>query len=79
MVVCGTNFGRFYAEAVLAHPGYTLAAILSRGSAASRAYARRPASLTTPRSTSYRTTSTRRASWSAHRYREEREPHWPRP
>ncbi|WP_326830032.1 Gfo/Idh/MocA family oxidoreductase [Streptosporangium sp. NBC_01810] len=41
MVVCGTNFGRFYAEAVLAHPGYTLAAILSRGSAASRAYARR--------------------------------------
>ncbi|GAA4203993.1 Gfo/Idh/MocA family oxidoreductase [Streptosporangium oxazolinicum] len=40
VVVCGTNFGRFYAEAVLAHPGYTLAAILSRGSAASRAYAR---------------------------------------
>ncbi|MGJ6968541.1 Gfo/Idh/MocA family oxidoreductase [Streptosporangium sp. G11] len=40
VVVCGTNFGRFYAEAVLAHPGYTLAAILSRGSEASRAYAR---------------------------------------
>ncbi|MEU6408084.1 bifunctional Gfo/Idh/MocA family oxidoreductase/class I SAM-dependent methyltransferase [Microbispora sp. NPDC046933] len=40
-VVCGTNFGRFYAEAVLRHPGYVLAGIVSRGSAASRDHARR--------------------------------------
>ncbi|WP_134655257.1 Gfo/Idh/MocA family oxidoreductase [Streptomyces sp. H23] len=39
VLVCGTNFGRFYAEAVRQRPGYTLAGILSRGSAASRAYA----------------------------------------
>ncbi|MFB6749674.1 Gfo/Idh/MocA family oxidoreductase [Streptomyces sp. NPDC056353] len=39
VLVCGTNFGRFYAEAVRRRPGYTLAGILSRGSAASRAYA----------------------------------------
>jgi thiazolinyl imide reductase len=37
--VCGTNFGRFYAEAVLARPGYALAGLLARGSQASRAYA----------------------------------------
>ncbi|MEU4147475.1 Gfo/Idh/MocA family oxidoreductase [Streptomyces parvulus] len=39
VLVCGTNFGRFYAEAVRRRPGYTLAGILSRGSAASRTYA----------------------------------------
>jgi len=39
VLVCGTNFGRFYAEAVRRRPGYTLAGILSAGSAASRAYA----------------------------------------
>ncbi|GFH39143.1 Gfo/Idh/MocA family oxidoreductase [Streptomyces pacificus] len=39
VLVCGTNFGRFYAEAVRRRPGFTLAGILSRGSAASRAYA----------------------------------------
>ncbi|MEU3225931.1 Gfo/Idh/MocA family oxidoreductase [Streptomyces sp. NPDC006976] len=39
VLVCGTNFGRFYAEAVQRRPGYALAGILSRGSAASRAYA----------------------------------------
>ncbi|MGK9461707.1 Gfo/Idh/MocA family oxidoreductase [Streptomyces sp. G6] len=39
VLVCGTNFGRFYAEAVRRRPGYTLAGILSRGSSASRAYA----------------------------------------
>lgn len=39
VLVCGTNFGRFYAEAVQRRPGYILAGILSRGSAASRAYA----------------------------------------
>ncbi|MFE7623129.1 Gfo/Idh/MocA family oxidoreductase [Streptomyces sp. NPDC057509] len=39
VLVCGTNFGRFYAEAVRRRPGYALAGILSRGSAASRAYA----------------------------------------
>ncbi|WND34098.1 Gfo/Idh/MocA family oxidoreductase [Streptomyces sp. BB1-1-1] len=39
VLVCGTNFGRFYAEAVRRRPGYVLAGILSRGSAASRAYA----------------------------------------
>lgn len=40
VLVCGTNFGRFYAEAAHRRPGYALAGILSRGSAASRAYAR---------------------------------------
>ncbi|MFF0224259.1 Gfo/Idh/MocA family oxidoreductase [Streptomyces sp. NPDC004629] len=40
VLVCGTNFGRFYAEAAHLRPGYALAGILSRGSAASRAYAR---------------------------------------
>ncbi|MEU0965079.1 Gfo/Idh/MocA family oxidoreductase [Streptomyces sp. NPDC005917] len=39
VLVCGTNFGRFYAEAARQRPGYTLAGILSRGSAASRSYA----------------------------------------
>ncbi|MFF2650712.1 Gfo/Idh/MocA family oxidoreductase [Streptomyces sp. NPDC058045] len=39
ILVCGTNFGRFYAEAAHQRPGYALAGILSRGSAASRAYA----------------------------------------
>ncbi|MDX2919755.1 Gfo/Idh/MocA family oxidoreductase, partial [Streptomyces sp. NE06-03C] len=39
VLVCGTNFGRFYAEAVGRRPGYLLAGVLSRGSAASRAYA----------------------------------------
>ncbi|MER5550621.1 Gfo/Idh/MocA family oxidoreductase [Streptomyces sp. NPDC002793] len=39
VLVCGTNFGRFYAESVRRRPGYVLAGILSRGSAASRAYA----------------------------------------
>jgi thiazolinyl imide reductase len=41
VLVCGTNFGRFYAEAARGRPGYALAGLLSRGSAASRAYARR--------------------------------------
>ncbi|MEU5517828.1 Gfo/Idh/MocA family oxidoreductase [Streptomyces griseoaurantiacus] len=40
VLVCGTNFGRFYAEAARGRPGYALAGLLSRGSAASRAYAR---------------------------------------
>lgn len=40
VLVCGTNFGRFYAEAVRRRPGYILAGMLSRGSQASRAYAR---------------------------------------
>lgn len=39
VLVCGTNFGRFYAEAARRRPGYALAGVLSRGSAASRAYA----------------------------------------
>ncbi|MBL1100550.1 Gfo/Idh/MocA family oxidoreductase [Streptomyces coffeae] len=39
VLVCGTNFGRFYAEAARRRPGYALAGILSRGSDASRAYA----------------------------------------
>ncbi|MFE0674063.1 Gfo/Idh/MocA family oxidoreductase [Streptomyces sp. NPDC058867] len=39
VLVCGTNFGRFYAEALRRRPGFALAGILSRGSAASRAYA----------------------------------------
>ncbi|MDG9726119.1 Gfo/Idh/MocA family oxidoreductase [Streptomyces sp. DH41] len=41
VLVCGTNFGRFYAEAARRRPGYELAGILSRGSSASRAYAER--------------------------------------
>ncbi|MFJ4152715.1 Gfo/Idh/MocA family oxidoreductase [Streptomyces galbus] len=41
VLVCGTNFGRFYAEAVRRRPGYTLVGILSRGSQASRKYAER--------------------------------------
>ncbi|WP_431330409.1 Gfo/Idh/MocA family oxidoreductase [Streptomyces sp. IPPR8] len=41
VLVCGTNFGRFYAEAARRRPGYALAGVLSRGSAASRAYAER--------------------------------------
>ncbi|MFG3128047.1 Gfo/Idh/MocA family oxidoreductase [Streptomyces tendae] len=41
VLVCGTNFGRFYAEAAHRRPGYALAGVLSRGSAASRAYAER--------------------------------------
>ncbi|MFE1854896.1 Gfo/Idh/MocA family oxidoreductase [Streptomyces sp. NPDC059489] len=40
VLVCGTNFGRFYAEAASRRPGYALAGILSRGSTASRTYAR---------------------------------------
>ncbi|WP_327250079.1 Gfo/Idh/MocA family oxidoreductase [Streptomyces sp. NBC_01320] len=39
VLVCGTNFGRFYAEAARRRPGYALAGVLSRGSATSRAYA----------------------------------------
>ncbi|WP_436791591.1 Gfo/Idh/MocA family oxidoreductase [Yinghuangia sp. YIM S10712] len=42
VLVCGTNFGRFHAEAVLRRPDdYELAGILARGSAASREYADR--------------------------------------
>ncbi|MEU4983195.1 Gfo/Idh/MocA family oxidoreductase [Streptomyces sp. NPDC021969] len=41
VLVCGTNFGRFYAEAAHRRPGYAPAGILSRGSAASRASAER--------------------------------------
>ncbi|GAA0334296.1 Gfo/Idh/MocA family oxidoreductase [Actinoallomurus spadix] len=41
VLVCGTNFGRFYIEAVRARPGYALAGLLARGSTASRACARR--------------------------------------
>ncbi|MGI5121652.1 Gfo/Idh/MocA family oxidoreductase [Marinactinospora thermotolerans] len=41
-VVCGTGFGRFYAEAVRSLPGeFELVAILARGGEHSRAYARR--------------------------------------
>lgn len=40
VLVCGTNFGRFYAEAVRTRPGYELAGLLARGSQASRSYAR---------------------------------------
>ncbi|GAB7045059.1 Gfo/Idh/MocA family oxidoreductase [Catenuloplanes indicus] len=39
VVVCGTNFGRFYTRAVAAHPGCTLAGVLSTGSDYSRAHA----------------------------------------
>ncbi|MFE1045743.1 Gfo/Idh/MocA family oxidoreductase [Streptomyces olivaceus] len=39
VLVCGTNFGRFYAEAARRRPGHALAGILSRGSAASREHA----------------------------------------
>lgn len=38
-VVAGTNFGRFYIDAVNAHPGFELAGILARGGAHSRALA----------------------------------------
>jgi thiazolinyl imide reductase len=41
VLVCGTNFGRLYAETVRDREGYVLAGILARGSAASRAYAER--------------------------------------
>ncbi|MEV6318356.1 Gfo/Idh/MocA family oxidoreductase [Streptomyces sp. NPDC051776] len=41
VLVCGTNFGRFYLEAVRARPRYALAGLLARGSAASRAQAER--------------------------------------
>ncbi|MGP2438411.1 Gfo/Idh/MocA family oxidoreductase [Streptomyces sp. JW3] len=41
VLVCGTNFGRFYAEAARRRPGFELAGLLSRGSAASRACAHR--------------------------------------
>jgi pyochelin biosynthesis protein PchG len=41
VLVCGTNFGRFYIEAVRSHPGYALVGLLARGSTASRAYAGR--------------------------------------
>ncbi|UCM87041.1 Gfo/Idh/MocA family oxidoreductase [Streptomyces marincola] len=40
-VVAGTNFGRFYLDAVRAHPGFELAGILARGSEHSRDLARR--------------------------------------
>ncbi|SOD62664.1 thiazolinyl imide reductase [Streptomyces zhaozhouensis] len=35
-VVAGTNFGRFYLDAVRAHPAFTLVGVLSRGGARSR-------------------------------------------
>lgn len=38
-VVCGTNFGRFYAQAVRDHPAFDLAGIVSTGSDHSRRYA----------------------------------------
>ncbi|MFJ4439333.1 Gfo/Idh/MocA family oxidoreductase [Streptomyces sp. NPDC088923] len=41
VLVCGTNFGRFYAQAVDERPGLVLAGVLSRGSAASRELAAR--------------------------------------
>ncbi|WP_344007866.1 Gfo/Idh/MocA family oxidoreductase, partial [Isoptericola halotolerans] len=41
VVVCGSRFGRFSAEAVDRHPGLRLVAVLGRGSAASRALAER--------------------------------------
>nr|WP_209310644.1 Gfo/Idh/MocA family oxidoreductase [Streptomyces spiramenti] len=40
-VVAGTNFGRFYVDAVSAHPDLELAGILATGSPQSRALARR--------------------------------------
>ncbi|WP_430785150.1 Gfo/Idh/MocA family oxidoreductase [Actinoplanes sp. G11-F43] len=39
-VVCGTNFGRFYARAVQEHPRFALAGVLSTGSAYSLDHAR---------------------------------------
>ncbi|SBW28811.1 Gfo/Idh/MocA family oxidoreductase [Protofrankia symbiont of Coriaria ruscifolia] len=39
VLVCGTNFGRFYATAVRGEPGFTVAGILSRGGNASRTFA----------------------------------------
>ncbi|MYW01248.1 Gfo/Idh/MocA family oxidoreductase [Streptomyces sp. SID3343] len=42
VVVCGTNFGRFHVDAIRRRPhDYELAAIVAKGSAASRAYADR--------------------------------------
>lgn len=38
-VVCGTNFGRFYLDAVRAHPAFELVGVLARGSAQSAALA----------------------------------------
>ncbi|MEU1898637.1 Gfo/Idh/MocA family oxidoreductase [Nocardiopsis dassonvillei] len=40
-VVCGTNFGRLYIDAVRRHPEFTLAGILSTGSSYSRELAER--------------------------------------
>ncbi|XKK38858.1 Gfo/Idh/MocA family oxidoreductase [Nocardiopsis sp. ARC36] len=40
-VVCGTNFGRLYIDAVRSHPGFTLAGLLSTGSRHSRELAER--------------------------------------
>ncbi|MES0837477.1 Gfo/Idh/MocA family oxidoreductase [Nocardiopsis tropica] len=40
-VVCGTNFGRLYIDAVRRHPGFTLAGLLSTGSSHSRELAER--------------------------------------
>ncbi|AOS63698.1 Gfo/Idh/MocA family oxidoreductase [Actinoalloteichus hymeniacidonis] len=40
-VVCGTNFGRFYIDAVRAHPGFDLAGILTTGSRYSQEMAAR--------------------------------------
>ena len=39
VVLCGANFGRFYAQAVAAHPRLELSHVLSRGSEASRSLA----------------------------------------
>ena len=40
-VVAGTNFGRFYVDAVRAHPAFTLVGVLSQGGARSRELAER--------------------------------------
>ncbi|MFI1460560.1 Gfo/Idh/MocA family oxidoreductase [Nocardia carnea] len=40
VVVCGTSFGRVYLKAVHEDPGVELAGVVSRGSAASRGYAK---------------------------------------
>ncbi|MGY1945074.1 Gfo/Idh/MocA family oxidoreductase [Nocardia asiatica] len=40
VVVCGTSFGRVYLQAVHEDPGVELAGVVSRGSAASREYAK---------------------------------------
>ncbi|GLU50201.1 Gfo/Idh/MocA family oxidoreductase [Nocardiopsis ansamitocini] len=39
-IVCGTGFGRFYADAVTAAPGFELVGILARGGGFSRRHAR---------------------------------------